>query len=97
MNYGKALKTIRAVKGLSQTELGKVTNIDPSYISRIENGNRVPTLEILENISKTTSIPLYLFTLLASDKEDIKTMSIQRSSEIANELLNILVSAQSMS
>lgn len=37
---GEALKMLRELQGLSQNELAKITNINQSNISAIENGSR---------------------------------------------------------
>jgi transcriptional regulator with XRE-family HTH domain len=94
MNYGKALKTIRAAKNMTQGDLAHLTGLDASYISRIEKGNRTPTLESLENIANKLSIPIYLLTLLASEQSDLNKIDIKNKNEVASELLDLLISAQ---
>lgn len=94
MNYGRAIRTIRAAKGFTQKTLSNLTGFDPSYISRIEKGERIPTLETLEIIADKSSIPFYLLTLLASEKKDLRNLPEEKTSLIANQLLNILISAQ---
>lgn len=93
MDYGRAIRTIRAAKGITQKQLSVLTDLDPSYISRIEKNERIPTLETLEKIAKKTKIPFYLLTLLASGEEDLKQIPNTNTYPIAHELLNILVAA----
>lgn len=50
MNHEK-LKKHRMAKGLNQTELAKLLNMDRSYYSRIENGGVTPSLALLERIA----------------------------------------------
>jgi transcriptional regulator with XRE-family HTH domain len=39
-------------KGLSQTELAKILNVDRTYINQIERGKKVPSLNLLERIAE---------------------------------------------
>ena len=94
MNYSKAIRTIRAAKGISQKKLASLAELDSSYISRIESGERVPTLEVIEKISKKLQIPVYLLTLLASEQEDLRGLPEKETKNIATNLLDILLSDQ---
>lgn len=40
--FGEYLKYLRELRGLSITQLAKLSGVSPSYISRIENGGRRP-------------------------------------------------------
>lgn len=91
MNYGKAIKTIRAAKGISQKDLSKELQLDASYLSRIERGERIPSTSLLEEISKKLGIPLYLLTLLSSDKEDLKSADKEEVKKISKNLLLALL------
>ncbi len=44
-NFGKKLREIRKLKGLSQDKLALVAEIDRSYVGRIERGEVNITLE----------------------------------------------------
>jgi len=94
MNYSRAIRTVRATKGVSQKELASLANLDPSYVSRIESGERIPTLEVVETISKVLHIPVYLLMLLASEQKDLKGVPEKETKEIANNLLDVLLSAK---
>ena len=94
MNYSKAIRTVRAARGISQQELASRAKLDASYISRIESGGRVPTLEVLETIAKALKTPVYLLTLLASEKDDLQGLPEKDTKEIATNLLGVLLSAQ---
>ena len=94
MYYAKAIRTIRAIKGISQKDLSNLLEVNPSYISLIENEKRIPSTEILEKISKRLSIPMYLLILLASDKSDLKGISSNDASKLADNLLHIMVNSQ---
>lgn len=94
MNYSKAIRTVRAARGISQQELASLTKLDASYISRIESGDRVPTLEVIEIISKKLKIPVYLLTLLASEQEDLQGLPEKETKAIAAHLLDVLMSVK---
>ena len=46
-------------KGLSQGDIEKSTGLLRCYISRIENGHTVPSLETLERFAGALEVPLY--------------------------------------
>lgn len=95
MNYAKALRTVRAARGISQQELALKAKLDASYVSRIESGDRIPTLEVLGTLAKELKVPVYLLTLLASEKDDLKGLPEKETKDIANNLLDVLLSAKS--
>ncbi len=86
MNYSKAIRIARALADIPQRELAARTSIDKSLISMLESGKRKPSLETLERISNALEIPFHLFTLLATEPEDI------RSGNTADELNQLAVS-----
>lgn len=49
--FSQKLKTIRQKRGLSQEGLALLCNIDRTYVGRIENLKRNPSLEILAKIA----------------------------------------------
>ena len=91
MDYGKAIRVIRAVRGVSQKALAEECGLDPSIISRIESSSRTPTLDVLEAVSKGIAIPMHLLTLLASEKEDLDGVTVTDSETIGRELFSLLV------
>lgn len=49
MSYlGTRLKELRRKKGLSLRELGEKINMNYSHLSRLENGQKIPSLETVE-------------------------------------------------
>lgn len=56
--FGKKLKTIRTSRHLSQEELAFQCNMQASHIGQIERGQKNPTLDTLQKISKGLNIPL---------------------------------------
>ena len=50
MVIGDRLKTLREAKDLSQGDIEQRTGLLRCYVSRVENGHTVPSLETLENL-----------------------------------------------
>ncbi len=94
MNYAKAIRTIRAARGLSQKDLAARLKIDPSYVSLIEAGKRVPSISVLEDISKALDVPIYLLMLLSSEKDDLRGISEDDAKSLGKQLLEAVLEAQ---
>jgi len=59
MLIGARLRHLREHKGLSQGDIERTTGLLRCYISRVENGHTVPSLETLERFSAALDVPLY--------------------------------------
>ncbi len=59
MLIGLRIRQLRQQKGLSQGDLEDATGLMRCYISRVENGHTVPSLETLERFANALEIPLY--------------------------------------
>lgn len=53
------LRTLREQKNLSQADIEKRTGLLCCYISRVENGHTVPSIETLEKLARALEVPLY--------------------------------------
>lgn len=95
MNYGKAIKTIRAAKDLEQRELAELAGLNASYVSLIESNRRTPSQAVLEALAMALRIPLYLLMLLASDEDDLHGISTKEASLLGKQLLDVVLSPQS--
>jgi transcriptional regulator with XRE-family HTH domain len=60
MIIGDRLRTLRVERNLSQGDIEKRTGLLRCYISRVENGHAVPTIETLEKMARALEIPLYV-------------------------------------
>jgi transcriptional regulator with XRE-family HTH domain len=73
MVIGERLKGLREQKNLSQGDVEKRTGLLRCYLSRVENGHTVPSVDTLEKIATALEVPMYrLFT----DEEHIKKPNI---------------------
>src|SRR5579862_6176534 len=59
MIIGERLRTLREEKNLSQGDIEKRTGLLRCYISRVENGHTVPSIETLEKIARALDLKLY--------------------------------------
>lgn len=54
--FGQVLKKIRTAKGVSQSELAHLAELDRTYISLIERGLRKPTIDVVFKISEALQL-----------------------------------------
>jgi transcriptional regulator with XRE-family HTH domain len=59
MYLAERLRQFREAKNFSQGDIEKRTGLLRCYISRVENGHTVPSIETLEKISGALEVPLY--------------------------------------
>lgn len=59
MILGDRLRAIREAKKLSQGDIEKRTGLLRCYVSRVENGHTVPSIETLEKWAKALDVPIY--------------------------------------
>jgi transcriptional regulator with XRE-family HTH domain len=58
MSVGGRIHQLRSESHITQRELGEVTGLAVSYLSRVENGRLTPTLPTLTKIADALSVPL---------------------------------------
>jgi len=59
MLIGTRLRQLREQKGMSQGDIEERTGLLRCYVSRVENGHTVPSLETLERFAGVLDVPLY--------------------------------------
>ena len=59
MIIGDRLRDLRETLNLSQGDIEKRTGLLRCYISRVENGHTVPSLDTLEKMASALEIPIY--------------------------------------
>jgi transcriptional regulator with XRE-family HTH domain len=59
MIIGERLRELREQKNLPQREIESRSGLQRAYLSRVENGHTVPTIETLEKWAKALEIPIY--------------------------------------
>jgi transcriptional regulator with XRE-family HTH domain len=78
MSIGATIRTYRLQKGMSQGDIEKRTGLLRCYLSRVENGHTVPSLETLQKIAHALDLQLAEFF---SDETVAREMSSLRLSE----------------
>jgi len=53
------LRAIREQKDLSQGDIEQRTGLKRCYVSRVENGHTVPSIETLEKLARALEVPMY--------------------------------------
>jgi transcriptional regulator with XRE-family HTH domain len=59
MIIGDRLRTLREAKKFSQGDIEKKTGLLRCYVSRVENGHTVPSVETLEKFARALEVPMY--------------------------------------
>jgi transcriptional regulator with XRE-family HTH domain len=59
MLIGDRICAIREPKKLSQGDIEERSGLLRPYLSRIENGHTVPSIETLEKLARALEVPLY--------------------------------------
>src|SRR6202041_3825393 len=85
VNIGEVIKSYRSERGLSQGDIERRTGLLRCYLSRVENGHTVPSLETLAKIAEAMEISLADFfpgTETPRDKETQKMLGELSGDEI---------------
>jgi transcriptional regulator with XRE-family HTH domain len=61
MNIGETIRSYRLQKGMSQGDIEKRTGLLRCYLSRVENGHTIPSLDTLAKIASAMELPLSQF------------------------------------
>jgi len=77
-NIGATIRGYRLQKGMSQGDIEKKTGLLRCYLSRVENGHTVPSLETLQKIAFALDLQLAQFF---SDEAVSREMSALKLSE----------------
>ena len=76
MNIGTTIRGYRLQKGMSQGDIEKRTGLLRCYLSRVENGHTVPSLETLQKIAGALDLPLSQFFAEEVVGRDMPPMSL---------------------
>lgn len=87
---GSVLKNIRIFYHQTQSELSDKLDLSRSYISEIESGNKVPTLEVLQKYSEIFDIPLSSIMLFAEEYKNKKSLKKKAKSLLAKKAITFL-------
>ncbi|WP_263408420.1 helix-turn-helix domain-containing protein [Terriglobus tenax] len=76
MNIGATIRGFRLQKGMSQGDIEKRTGLLRCYLSRVENGHTVPSLETLQKIASALDLPLSQFFAEDSMSREMSTLNL---------------------
>ena len=94
MYFGKTLKLFRTTKGLTQVEVAMSLDITPEYLSKLENDSKIPSMVLLNRISKVLGIPMQLLVFDSLEAEDLplsKQATFDETKPLLTKLLNLLL------
>ncbi len=81
MNIGETIRNYRLQKGMSQGDIEKRTGLLRCYLSRVENGHTIPSLDTLAKIAGAMELPLAQFFAENSHHDGHAGKSLQLSDE----------------
>lgn len=67
---GQTIRELRLLKGLSLSQVAQLSDMDKSYLSKIENDKRDPSITSLEKICTAIEVPLSILILMCDENED---------------------------
>jgi transcriptional regulator with XRE-family HTH domain len=76
MKIGTTIRAHRLQKGLSQGDIEKKTGLLRCYLSRVENGHTVPSLDTLSKIALALDLPIAQFFVDDSLGRQLKTQKL---------------------
>src|ERR1700687_699564 len=95
MDFGKALRTCRAIKGWDQETVAERAELSKSYVSLIESGRRTPSVGAVKKLARGLGIPEDLLVLLATDLSSLPIREGKTYDQLARSLLLLLAEADS--
>ncbi len=81
MVIGARLRKLREEKKLSQGDIEERTGLLRCYISRVENGHTIPSIETLERLSSALDIPLFQLFYEGDEPPPLPNLSRRKSAE----------------
>ncbi len=81
MIIGDCLRALREQKKLSQGDIEKRTGLVRPYISRVENGHVVPSIETLEKFARALEVPMYELFYDGEEPPKLPSLPKRKSSD----------------
>ena len=75
------LRALRENRKLSQGDVEKRTGLLSCYISRVENGHTVPTVETLEKMARALEIPMYQLFYDGDEPPKLPNLPMRKSAD----------------
>ena len=81
MIIGARIRWFREQKGLSQRDIEERTGLLRCYISRVENGHTIPSLDTLERLASVLDVPLYQLFYEGDEPPALPDLSKRQTTE----------------
>src|SRR5216684_1168399 len=85
MNIGETIRNFRLQRSMSQGDIEKRTGLLRCYLSRVENGHTIPSLDTLAKIAHAMDLPIGQFF-----GENVGNGSIRRLPRLSEEEVRFL-------
>jgi transcriptional regulator with XRE-family HTH domain len=78
---GERLRVLREEKKFSQGDIEKKTGLLRCYVSRVENGHTVPSVETLEKFARALEVPMYQLFYDGEEPPKLRNLPKRKSAE----------------
>lgn len=85
----EALRLIRVFHDMRQQEVADRLGLSKSYVSEIENGRKIPSIDVIQKYSDAFGIPASSIMFFSESLENPSRANVARSA-IAEKVLNFL-------
>lgn len=68
--FGQALKRIRKLRGVTQPVLAEWVGLSVNYLSLVENGERVVSIDALNRLAEALDVPARFLSFLGGADDD---------------------------
>ena len=75
----RVLRLLRTYAGLKQVEAADKLGISQSYLSEVEKGTKVPTLEVIERYASIFEVPVSTIMLFSENFDDRSSLAKART------------------
>jgi len=83
---GRRIRELRKKRGYTLRELGEKLNFDHSYLSKVENGRKIPSIELLQQMADFFNVDISYFFMkdeeLALFEDDEKELLFDKDLDI---------------
>jgi transcriptional regulator with XRE-family HTH domain len=90
LNYGDAIRVVREARRMTQQQVAKIAEVEQSYLSLLETGQREPSLSVLGRVSRALHLPLFALAYLASSEEALAVMPEEGRRELSQVVQGLL-------
>jgi transcriptional regulator with XRE-family HTH domain len=81
MIIGDRLRVLREARTFSQGDIEKKTGLLRCYVSRVENGHTVPSVETLEKFARALEVPMYQLFYDGEEPPKLRNLPKRKSAE----------------